>query len=75
MVKIFVLCEKKEINLDGSDGFQRYWHGQDLTPEMFSTRHSDGGSIMAWGAFSYRGTMQLQVVQGRQTAAGQVRML
>ena len=30
---------------------------------------------MVWGAFSYRGAMELQVVQGRQTAADYVGML
>ena len=30
---------------------------------------------MVWGAFSYRGTLELKVVQGHQTAAGYVGML
>ena len=60
---------------DGLDDFQRYWYDEDIPPETFLMRHSGGGSIIIWGAFSYRGTIELQAVQGRQDAARYTGML
>ena len=54
--KVLFLDEK---NLDGPDGFQR-----------FGNENSGESSIIVCGAFSYRRTIELQDVQGRQNGSG-----
>lgn len=43
--------------------------------EMFSRLHSEGGTTVIQRACFLKGTMEIQVVQGHQTAAGDMEML
>ena len=71
-----VFSDEKNFNLDGPDGFQKYWHAKKFPAENYSTRHCGGGSLMICGeGFSSSGKLKLQFVSGRQKAADYVKML
>ena len=63
-----VFSDEKKSNLDGPDGFQKYWYAKDFPEENYSIRHSGGGSLMIWEAFSSSGKLKLQFVSGQQKA-------
>ena len=43
-----VFSNRKKFNLDGPDGFQKYWHAKNFPGENYSTRPSGEGSLMIW---------------------------
>ena len=43
-----VFSDKNKFNLDGPDGFQKYWHIKKIPEENYLTRPSGGGSLMIW---------------------------
>ena len=41
-----VFSAEKKFNLDGPDGFQKYWCAKDFPEENYTTRHSGRGSLI-----------------------------
>ena len=48
-----VFLNKKKFNLDSQNGFHKYWHVKNFPEENYSTRHSEGGSLMIWVGYSH----------------------
>ena len=70
-----VFSDEKKWNLDGPDGLKRYWHNSKLPERVAVKRHSGGGSVMVWGAFSSAGKTELKFVDGNQDSAQYVETL
>lgn len=62
--KDVMFTDEKKLNLDGPDGLQYHWHDLRKEPEIFSKRQQGGGSVMVWGAISYKGTLELEGIDG-----------
>lgn len=60
--KNIVFSDEKKFNLDGPDGFACYWHDLRKDEVVFSKRHTGGGSLMIWGAFSFYGKASLRII-------------
>ncbi|KAM8712364.1 hypothetical protein ACLKA7_012821 [Drosophila subpalustris] len=60
-----IFSDEKKWNLDGPDGSRWYWRDLRKDPIYFSKRNFGGGSVMVWGAFTSKATLELQFTSSR----------
>lgn len=54
-----MFSDEKKFNLDGPDGFHRYWHDLGKEEQIFSKRQFGGGSVMIWAGICFNGTTDI----------------
>ncbi|KAF0708957.1 hypothetical protein AaE_013030 [Aphanomyces astaci] len=64
--KRVVFSDEKQFNLDGPDGYQKYWHDKRQPKQQRMNRQQGGGSVMIWAAFSWLRKSRIALLQGRQ---------
>lgn len=64
--KEVIFTDEKKFNLDGADGYCYYYHDLRKEEQFISRRQHGGGSVMLWGSISYKGVVELSVMEGRQ---------
>lgn len=73
--KRVIFSDEKKFNLDGPDGWRYYWHDLRDEPTILARRHSGGGSIMVWAAFSWGGKSDICFTSHRQNSARYIDVL
>lgn len=61
-----VWSDEKKLNLDGPDSCSKIWHDKRKKKPVLKKRHTGGGSLMVWGAFSFHGKSNLAKISTRQ---------
>ena len=51
------------------------WADKNISETIYSRRQNAGGSVMVWSAISAKGTMDLQIMNGRYNANRYIEML
>lgn len=70
-----IFSDEKKFNLDGPDGFNRYWHDLRKEALIFSKRQCGGGSVMVWGAIGYNKKPELIFISEKLNAVGYQEMV
>lgn len=70
-----IFSDEKKFNFDGPDGWRYYWHDLRDEQTILSRRHSGGGSIMVWAAFSWGGKSELCFTSHRFNSARYINIL
>ena len=70
-----IFSDEKKFNLDGPDGYRKFWYELKDDKKIFSKRHSGGGSVMVWAAFSGMGKTNLCILDGRQNVQSYIKTL
>lgn len=70
-----IFSDEKKFNLDGPDGFSFYFHDLRKNELILSRRRRDLGSVMVWGAVSYKGAIDLVFLKGRQNSQKYIELL
>lgn len=73
--KFVVFTDEKKFNIDGPDGYNYYFHDLRKEERFLTRHHSREGGVMVWGAITYYGTLELEVVSGKMTGNSYKMML
>lgn len=70
-----IFSDEKKFNLDGPDGCQMSWQDLRLPRQTRCDRNFQGGSLMLWAAFGYRGKSNICFISNKMNAERYVELL